>query len=57
MKIYCLSLLVLLIAMSFGFSQNQPIADQQSSITNTRIVEMSKLGLDDDIIRQASRRR
>jgi hypothetical protein len=50
MKIYCLSLLVLLIAMSFGFSQNQPIADQQSSITNTRIVEMSKLGLDDDII-------
>ena len=38
------------LTVSLAFSQNQPTAGQGSGITNARIIEMSKLGLDDDII-------
>ena len=38
------------LTLSLASSQNQSTAGQGSSITNARIIEMSKLGLDDDII-------
>ena len=38
------------LTLSLAFSQNQPTAGQGSGITDARIIEMSKLGLDDDII-------
>jgi hypothetical protein len=52
MKFQSLSLVVVFAALilSLASSQNQPTAAQGSSITNARIIEMSKLGLDDDII-------
>jgi hypothetical protein len=52
MKLQSLPLAVVFAALivSLASSQNQPTAGQGSSITNARIIEMSKLGLDDDII-------
>ncbi len=52
MKLPRLPLVIVFAALtlSLAFSQNQLTAGQGSSITNARIIEMSKLGLDDDII-------
>jgi hypothetical protein len=52
MKLQSLPIVVTFAALIFSlaFSQNQPTAGQGSSITNARVIEMSKLGLDDDII-------
>jgi hypothetical protein len=36
--------------VSSAFCQTQPTAQPESNITNARVLEMSKLGLDDDII-------
>jgi len=52
MKLQSLPLVVVFVALilSLASAQNQPTAGQGSSITNARIIEMSKLSLDDDII-------
>jgi len=46
----CLVVVFAALSMAPAFSQNQPTAGQETGITNARIIEMAKLGLDDDII-------
>lgn len=52
MKLRRLPLVVVFAALtlSSAFSQNPRTTEQGKSITNARVIEMSKLGLDDDII-------
>jgi hypothetical protein len=52
MKLQRLPLVVVFAALtlSSAFSQNPRTTEQGTSITNARVIEMSKLGLDDEII-------
>ena len=50
MKAQILLLVAAFATLTPSFAQNQPKSEQAAEITNTRVIEMSKLGLDDDII-------